>query len=139
MRTCIAALIVKDQRVLLGKRNAMRAFYPDVWDVFGGHQKPGESTEETLRRELREELGIEPTRWKFLLTVNEPNAEKYGQGQYHFYLVTDYDGAPENLQPEEHAVVGWFEFEDAANLPFAHPLYAQLIAAQFSRASKGKN
>jgi 8-oxo-dGTP pyrophosphatase MutT (NUDIX family) len=132
MRECVAAFIIKEESILLGKRSATRAFYPDVWDVFGGHQNPGESREDALRRELFEELGITPTRWIFLLTADEPNPTENGRGQYHFYLVTAWEGAPQNLQPEEHAAVRWFKFERAVNLPFAHPLYAEFIK-QFSK------
>lgn len=127
MRECVAAFIVAGEKVLLGKRSPAREFYPDVWDVFGGHQIRGESREETLRRELMEELGIVPTRWEFLTTVDEPNEAENGEGQYHFYLVNDFEGEPANLQPQEHAVVQWFEFDEAINLPFVHPLYAEMI------------
>lgn len=137
MRECVAAFIVKDDKVLLGKRNATRAFYPGVWDVFGGHQNLGESHEDALRRELKEELGIVPTRWEFLITVDEPNEAVNGNGQYHFYLVTAYDGVPQNLQPEEHSFVEWFEFEKAMNLPFAHPLYAEMLARISEQIKQG--
>lgn len=30
------------------------------------------------------------------------------------------------MQPEEHSADEWFAFEQAINLPFAHPLYAEL-------------
>ena len=128
MRECVAAFIVEGEKVLLGKRSSTRSFYPDVWDVFGGHQNPGERREDALRRELFEELGIVPTRWRFLLTVDEPNPAENGNGQYHFYLVKTWEGEPQNLQPEEHAIVRWFKFEQAINLPFAHPLYSEMIA-----------
>ena len=127
MRECAAAFIVKNKKVLLGKRSETREFYPDVWDIFGGHIKPGETREEALQRELNEELGIVPTRWEFLLTVQEPNEDKYGQIKYHIYLVTDYKGESHNLQPEEHSFIRWFEFEQAIDLPFPHPIYAELI------------
>lgn len=127
MRECVAAFVVKDKKILLGKRNATRKFYPDIWDIFGGHQKVGESREQTLKRELGEELGIFPTNWKFLLTIDEPNPAENGAGLYHFYLIMDFDGEPANLQPEEHAFVEWFNFKEAINLPFAHPLYAEMI------------
>lgn len=128
MRECVAAFVVKENKVLLGKRSAERAFYPNIWDVFGGHKEAGETREAALRRELREELGIVVTGWRFLLTVDEPDRAANGAGQYHIYLVTAWDGEPQNLQPEEHAIVEWFGFEEAMNLPFAHPLYAELIA-----------
>ncbi len=127
MRECVAAFIVKNQRILLGRRSASRRFYPNIWDVFGGHLEPNESRENALRRELFEELGIAPTEMRFLLTVDEPDEAANGVGVYHFYLVTAYAGEPLNMQPEEHARVEWFDFAEALRLPFAHPLYAELI------------
>lgn len=133
MRECVAAFIVADGKVLLGKRAASREFYPNIWDVFGGHLEKTESRENALKRELAEELGIVPTSWKFLITVDEPHPAENGAGLYHFYLITDFDGEPANLQPEEHEVVRWFEFEEAMDLPFADPSYVEFIA-RFSKA-----
>lgn len=131
MRECVAAFIVKDGKILFGRRSETRPFYPNIWDVFGGHVKEGESREDALRRELAEELGIVWTDSKFLLTVDEPNPEENGLRRYHFYLVSDFDGEPRNLQPEEHVLIEWFEFEQALRLPFAQPLYAELIERIF--------
>jgi len=99
MREGVAALIVQQQMILLGKRSAERAFYPNVWDVFGGHVEPDESYEQALQRELYEELGITPIRWEFLTTLAEPDPDQYGPGQYRFYLVTAWSGTPRNRQP----------------------------------------
>ena len=52
--------------ILLGKRNAQCAYYPDVWDVLGGHLEPGEAVEQALVRELREETGVTSTAWRSL-------------------------------------------------------------------------
>ena len=58
-RTMVGAMLVRDGRVLLGLRRRDRRVAPAVWDVPGGHVEPGESPRTALRRELREELGIE--------------------------------------------------------------------------------
>ncbi len=75
----VAALIIQSQRILLGLRSAARTFYPDVWDMFGGHVEPGERHEQTLVRELQEELGITPTQWTFLETLTAPTSPMNGR------------------------------------------------------------
>ncbi len=57
----VGARIVQHHTLLLGQRSPTRTLYPNVWDMIGGHIKPGEQPEQTLIRELREELGIVPT------------------------------------------------------------------------------
>lgn len=52
------ALIDGDGRVLLAKRSE-KGFLGGLWEFPGGKLEPGETPEETVIRELREELGIE--------------------------------------------------------------------------------
>ena len=124
----VAALIIQSQRVLLGLRSATRAFYPDVWDMFGGHVEPGEGHEQTLVRELQEELGITPTRWTYLETLTQSLPEPSNQLTVHLYLVTAWKGTPFNRQPEEHSVIHWFSLAEAEQLKLADPAYLTLLA-----------
>src|SRR5919106_3093648 len=115
----VAALIVQSQKILLGQRSPTRDYYPNVWDIFGGHVEPGEEQGQTLVRELEEELGIIPTQWTYLETFQEPSE----QLTLHLYLVTAWTGTPFNRQPDEHSAIGWFSLEQASQLPLAHPAY----------------
>jgi len=55
-----AALIVVGGRYLLQLRdNKPGIFFPGHWGCFGGASDPGESPQQTLVRELGEELGLE--------------------------------------------------------------------------------
>ena len=128
----VAALIIQNQQILLGQRSAERKYVPNVWDVFGGHIEPSEEHQQTLVRELEEELGITPTTWRYLETltlsysgtVNEP-AEKWTT---HLYLVTKWSGIPANRQPDEHSAIGWFSLGEAKLLSLADPIYPTLFA-----------
>jgi 8-oxo-dGTP diphosphatase len=120
----VAALIIQSQRILLGQRSSTRKYYPNVWDVFGGHVEPGEGHEQTLVRELQEELGITPTAWTYLETLNEPS----DQLTLHLYLVTAWTGTPVNRQPEEHSAIDWFSLAQATQILLAHRTYPKLFA-----------
>jgi len=119
----VAALIVQSGRILLGKRSATREFYPGVWDLFGGHMEPGEGQAETLIRELGEELGITPTRWSYVETLQVPSE----QLTVHLYLVTAWTGTPTNQQLEEHSAIGWFSLAEAIKLDLADSIYPELF------------
>jgi 8-oxo-dGTP pyrophosphatase MutT (NUDIX family) len=68
---CAAALLVTpDGRYLMQLRDAKPSIIlPDHWCFFGGSVDPGESAEEALRRELREELEFTPRAATFFTEV----------------------------------------------------------------------
>ena len=129
------ALIIHDGRVLLGHRSSRRDFYPDVWDLFGGHVESGEKHEAALVREVQEELGVTPTAWTFLETVTQPLPPSSTGGPSsddvliaHLYLVTAWTGKPVNRQPEEHSEIRWFTLREAIQLDLADAMYPELFA-----------
>ena len=128
----VATLIVESQMILLGQRSPTRAFYPNVWDVVGGHIEAGEEPHQTLARELQEELGITPRKWTFLETIVASIPEERGVQPYqlhlHLYLVTAWVGTPVNRQYHEHASIQWFTLSQAVQLDLAHPTYPQIFA-----------
>lgn len=121
MRVAACAVIYRAGRVLLGRRSVARAFYPGVWDLFGGHALPDETPAAALARELGEELGISPTQAQHALVVAEPNPDLNGPGEYHVFLVTDWTGEP-GLRNAEHQEMGWFTLAEARQLDLADPL-----------------
>ena len=63
-----AGLIFRDGRYLITKRKS-HAHLGGLWEFPGGKPEPGESLEACLRRELREELGIEITDPELFQTI----------------------------------------------------------------------
>jgi 8-oxo-dGTP pyrophosphatase MutT (NUDIX family) len=59
----VALIVVgRQQRYLMQLRDQKSGiFYPGHWGLFGGATDPGESPEQTLKRELVEELGLGTT------------------------------------------------------------------------------
>lgn len=102
----VAAVLVSDDRVLLCHRHPSRQWYPDVWDLPGGHIEPGETQLEALQRELREELAVElnPSSAIFLHSYS-PHAGLY----LAIWAVSDWVGTVTNAALEEHDNIGWFD------------------------------
>jgi 8-oxo-dGTP diphosphatase len=57
----LALFVLRDNngRVVLQHRDKDAPRLPDYWAFFGGHMEKSESPEEAVRREAKEELGIE--------------------------------------------------------------------------------
>ena len=55
------AILYRDGKFLLQLRdNIPGIVYPGCWGFFGGHIEPDETPEETVKRELQEEIGYTP-------------------------------------------------------------------------------
>ncbi|MYD36260.1 MAG: NUDIX hydrolase [Dehalococcoidia bacterium] len=101
---CVASVLIKGDRVLLVKRQPHRRVYPDLWDLPGGHIEGNESPEEALRREAREELGIDVEEYHELGTVLDP----VEPADIIVFAITTWHGEPTNAAPDEHSEIDWF-------------------------------
>jgi len=100
------ALIVRDGKVLLGKRTS-KVRFAGMWDAFGGHREEGETPAHTLVRELFEELGIRVTGAKFLHEYQDKDPTSKETYHHHLYLVTAWQGEP-RIANDEHSEIRWF-------------------------------
>ena len=56
--------------------------FPNHWDFFGGHLEPGETAEQALVREVKEELGIELVSWQFVRCYECLEGDAYPNRKY---------------------------------------------------------
>jgi 8-oxo-dGTP diphosphatase len=139
LRRCSCALFVRDGRLLLGRRSPVKQFYPDVWDLIGGHARPEETPEEALLREVEEEVGSIPTDFSLLEIAPEPNPEANGPCQYYVFLVRGWAGSEPFLRNAEHVALGWFTPSEARRLDLADPAYLELFARIEALQSHGRS
>ena len=125
----VAAILRRGDRVLLCHRHPDRAWYPNVWDVPGGHVEPDETLEAALSRELREELGAE------LRLPLEPPFEYLSDratGIDMTLWLIDYDGALTNHATAEHDEIRWVDAEELASLDLADARYVDILTRAIS-------
>jgi mutator protein MutT len=116
MRNIVNALLVRDRKILLAQRSLQRKAYPGSWSFPGGHVEHEETVEEALVREVREELGVSPTAFASLGTINDPNAPSDDPVTYHMYLVPSWEGGEPKMIGDEHTELRWLSAERASTL-----------------------
>lgn len=103
MTTIVAAgVIYRDGKVLLTKRLS-KGHLADMWELPGGKLEPGESPEEALAREMREECGVEVEVGEALDVTFWRYPKK--NVLLLFYRTTITGGAVQHLGVEDHAWV----------------------------------
>jgi 8-oxo-dGTP diphosphatase len=129
-RLGVYGILVKDSQILL----ALKASgpYQGLWDLPGGGVEFGETPEETLTRELREEVALEGERHEFLYhstNTGEYLKENLPYAFHHIgliYRVFNEKTLPDVIPEEEHQ---WFPIESIVfeNLtPFARQAISHL-------------
>ena len=82
-----------------------------------------EAPKAALRRELREELGID---------IAEPEDDPdhrlaEGELDLKLWILYQWKGTPMNTAPNEHEAIRWFAFSEVRALELAHASYSNLI------------
>jgi 8-oxo-dGTP diphosphatase len=107
----VAVLIRSDGAALLARRPASKV-YAGYWEFPGGKVEPGEDVADALRREIREELGIEIESvhpW-----ITRVFAYPHATVRLHFYRVYAWRGEPRAL---EHQAIAWQRAETPDLVP----------------------
>ncbi len=111
----IASLIQKDNKVLIAQRAKKDALY-EKWEFPGGKMEQGETDHECLKRELREELGIEVEVGDYFCTSYFEH--KGTPMAMVVYYVPKYSG---EIQLLDHKQVKWVTVDELDQYQFPDP------------------
>jgi ADP-ribose pyrophosphatase YjhB (NUDIX family) len=112
----VGALIIEGGRILLVERG--REPLKDYWSLPGGAVETGERLEEAMRREVREETGLEVEVLCLLEIFERIMADADGRPEYH-YVLMDYLCRPAGgtlCAADDASRVAWFAPEEIAGL-----------------------
>jgi 8-oxo-dGTP diphosphatase len=117
MRNIVNAVLLRSTEVLLAKRSPRRKAYPGLWSFPGGHVEQGETFEQALVREAREEIAIVPVVYATCGQIVDPNDTHGSPVTYHLYAVTRWEGGDPVIVDDEHSELKWFDRAAALRLP----------------------
>ena len=109
----VAVAFDKDGRFLMTSRPEGKV-YAGYWEFPGGKQEAGETVEQCIVREIREELGVCCRVGNFLMSTSK--AYPHGEFKLMFYRA-ELDGTAEP-QPLVHQELRWVRPEELAQYAF---------------------
>ena len=105
----VIVLVKRENEVLLARSPG---FPEGMYSVLAGFVEPGESIEETIGREVREEVGIEVENLRYFGSQPWPFPNSLMIG-----FTTNYAGGELRIEPAEIEDAGWYRVDSLPKLP----------------------
>ena len=116
---CVIVLVTHGEELLLA-RNAN--FPRPMYSTLAGFIEAGETVEETLVREVREEVGVEVSNMRYFRSQSWPFPNQLMLGFF-----AEYAGGEIICDPREIADARWFHYRELPMIPPASSVAGQLI------------
>jgi 8-oxo-dGTP diphosphatase len=141
----ITAIIVKEGKYLIVRRALTKRRFPGQWTVPGGRLEPKDYLEfpkdtehywynvleQTLRREVREEAGLEIANIEYVTSLATVHAD--GSPSLVISCLADYVSGDVKLQEGETDECAWVDLSEAKNYPLIDGIYDELVMADKKR------
>lgn len=114
-------LVRRGDWILLARSHG---FPPGLYSVLAGFVEPGESIEEAVVREVREEVGIEVTNVRYFGSQPWPFPNSLMIG-----FTADYAGGELALEPGEIEDAGWYGADELPQIPVRVPARVSIARA----------
>ena len=115
----VIVAVERDGKLLLARGNR---FIIEMYSVLAGFVEPGETLEETVMREVREEVGIEVTDIRYFGSQPWPFPDSLMVG-----FTARYAGGEISIDKEEIVDAGWFTADDLPRIPDKISIARRLI------------
>lgn len=111
------AIIIKDQKLLVGKRNLKGEPFFGKWDFFGGYVGKNETPEGALKREIKEELGVDCSATYFGSFTGKSSYKDYEFPVLSFAYLVEFNGEIK-LDTGENSKFSWVPINKLNDIAF---------------------
>jgi NAD+ diphosphatase len=115
----IIVAVIRDERILLARASR---FPKQMYSVLAGFVEPGESLEECVRREVREEVGVEVTNIRYFGSQPWPFPHSLMVG-----FTAEYAAGEIRMDGKEIVDAGWFTADHLPQIPGKISIARKLI------------
>ncbi len=131
----VGGAYIKNKKVLLQERADTGG-----WGLPGGYMEYGETAPETLKREFKEDAGLEVINYKFLKNFDQeffkyPNGDKT-QVFTPFYLITKVKDKLPDFDKEETTNIAYFALNKLPNIHFESHKRMLLFLKRFLKSKQ---
>jgi len=121
-------LLIESDKILLSRR--YQTEYMDGWySLPAGHVDEGETVEDCLVREVREEIGV-GLKKKDIKLAHVIHRKEHDIRLDFFYICKKYQGKPKNLEPKKCDDLKWFKLDSLPDniLPYINQAIEKHLA-----------
>jgi nucleoside triphosphatase len=120
-RVCAVGIIEKDGKILLGRKVKDRGPYPNTWLLPGGGVEEGESAETAIKREIKEETGLEVTNLVKIGVNEDDEPNKYGEMTHYIFHGFKAEPLGNYAKTDEFPTLEWVDVKKLGSLTHARP------------------
>lgn len=122
-RVIVTTAIEKNGKILLGRKLKGIGPYPDTWHLLGGGvDLENESLEDAVRREIKEETGLEVQKMERVSFDEDYEPDKHGEITHYVFLV--YKVTPKAMDAkaaDDIVELKWFKKSELKKLTLTRP------------------
>lgn len=109
------AVVIKDQKILVAKRN--KEPFKGRWDFWGGYLQKNETPKQGLKREIKEELGVDCNATLIGSFTGTATYKDYKFPILSFAYLTELKGEPK-LNKKENSRLAWIPIKSLKTIAF---------------------
>ncbi len=123
-----SAFIHKDGKVLVARRADTKAFLPGIFEIPGGKVEFGESPQQAVAREVKEELNLDVVVGEPFYVFTYTTAQERHAVEIEFFATLKDPGQEPQLNPEDHSEYRWVGSDEAAKIFTKNSQIAEVLA-----------